>query len=309
MHVPCRHALILVLALPGCLLAEATTSPSATVEYAPPKKLADLANRKINESSGLACSTLDEGVFWTHNDSGDAPVVYAFAADGRHLASLRVDGAAARDWEDMASFKIGKRGFLLLADVGDNGRNRKTCTLYIVKEPKLPRTTTRPAPGKPVARRAKASVKITFAYEDGPRDCEAVAVDANSRKIYLATKETPLTAKIYELPLPAKSPRKVLKAKAVAKLPIMFATAMDISPDGRRAVVVNYGTAYQYARGPKQAWAQAFSQVPLAIKTPSRRQGETICYAPDSKTLYLTSEKLPTPLWRIPPAKKKPESD
>ena len=304
MHVPYRHALILVLVLPGCLLAEATTNPSATVEYAPPKKLADLANRKINESSGLACSTLNEGVFWTHNDSGDAPVVYAFAADGRHLASLRIDGAAARDWEDMASFRIGKRGFLLLADVGDNGAKRKTCTLYIVKEPKLPRTTTRPAPGKPVAMRAKVSVKITFAYEDGPRDCEAVAVDANSRKIYLATKETPLTAKIYELPLPGKSPRKTLRAKIVAKLPIMFATAMDISPDGRRAVVVNYGTAYQYARGPKQTWAEAFSQVPLAIKTPNRRQGETICYAPDGKTLYLTSEKLPTPLWRIPPAKK-----
>lgn len=31
-----------------------------------------------------------------------------------------------------------------------------------------------------------------------------------------------------------------------------------------------------------------------------RRQGESICFdAQDGRTLWLTSEKLPTPLWRI----------
>jgi hypothetical protein len=33
---------------------------------------------------------------------------------------------------------------------------------------------------------------------------------------------------------------------------------------------------------------------------PRRRQGESICYGPDGKTLYLTSEQLPTPLWEVP---------
>jgi hypothetical protein len=33
---------------------------------------------------------------------------------------------------------------------------------------------------------------------------------------------------------------------------------------------------------------------------PLRRQGESICYGPDGRSLYLTSEKLPTPLIEIP---------
>ena len=307
MQVSRRKSLMLILILPGCLIAGGTTRPGAmrTIEYAPGQKLCELANRKIGESSGLACGRLAKDVFWTHNDSGDPPVIYAFGADGKDLGAFRVQGAAAKDWEDMASFKIGKKAFLLLADVGDNARKRKTCELYIVREPRLPRTTTRPAPGKPAAGRVKVRVKIVFAYEDGPHDCESVAVDANGRKIYLATKETPLTAKIYELPLPNKSPRKTLKAKAVADLPTLFATAMDISPDGLRAVVLNYGAAYQYTRAPGQTWAKAFSQLPRQIKVPARRQGESICYGPDGKTLYLTSEKLPTPLWQVPVAKKK----
>ena len=36
------------------------------------------------------------------------------------------------------------------------------------------------------------------------------------------------------------------------------------------------------------------------VLTPMRRQGESICYGPGGRALYLTSEKAPTPLWRIP---------
>jgi hypothetical protein len=35
---------------------------------------------------------------------------------------------------------------------------------------------------------------------------------------------------------------------------------------------------------------------------PQRRQGETVCYGPDGKTLYLTSEFAPTPLFEVPVA-------
>ena len=45
------------------------------------------------------------------------------------------------------------------------------------------------------------------------------------------------------------------------------------------------------------------------IGMPLRIQGESICYGPDGKTLYLTSEKLPTPLWEVPVVDKPSSED
>lgn len=288
----------LLVALAAALADEAgkpTSQPAVEkLSYAAPEELCKLANQKIHESSGLAPSRIRKDVFWTHNDSGDAARVYAFDIKGTDLGTFTVEGAAARDWEDMASFTIGKKSYLLLADVGDNSKRRETCELYIVREPALGK---KRQAGKASAR---VAVKITFAYPDGPHDCESVAIDPAGRKIYLATKASALEAKLYELPLPNRTPRKTLTAKAVAKLPIASATAMDFSADGKRAVVLTYGKAHEFTRPGKQTWPQAFAGKSNAIRMPARRQGESICYGIDSKTLYLTSELLPTPLWKVP---------
>jgi hypothetical protein len=70
--------------------------------YGPPTTIANLKNPGINESSGLAASRSNPGIYWTHNDSGDEPFVYAFDATGESRGVFRVTGAQARDWEDMA---------------------------------------------------------------------------------------------------------------------------------------------------------------------------------------------------------------
>jgi hypothetical protein len=88
---------------------------------------------------------------------------------------------------------------------------------------------------------------------------------------------------------------------------------MDISPDGRRAVVLTYGDAYEYVRGVNENWEQALATPPRQIVLPNRRQGESICYGSDGRTLYVTSEKLPTPLFEVRvrsetrPARRSPE--
>ena len=92
-------------------------------------------------------------------------------------------------------------------------------------------------------------------------------------------------------------------AQPIGSIKLWWPTAMDISPDGLRAVVLTYGDAFEYVRGPKETWAAAFARVPRRISVPMRKQGESICYGADGKTLYLTSEKLPTPLIEIPVAK------
>jgi len=264
------------------------------ISYQAGKEIARLANPAITESSGLAASRLHDGVFWTHNDSGDKPVLYAFNSKGEDLGVYLIKDARAADWEDMASFSIGKKGFLLIADVGDNGARRKSCTLYFVVEP-----TVRARPDKPAS--VPVMVRVDFTYEDGPHNCESAAVDPVRKEILLVSKTGGGTCKTYLLPLPRKRVVSGAVAKAVGTLGMPTATAMDVSPDGLRAVVLTYGDAYEYTREKDEDWKAAFARAPRRIGMPKRAQGESICYGRDGRTLYLTSEKVPCPLLQVAP--------
>jgi hypothetical protein len=119
----------LVILAAGCAWAARATSqpasapsaqPAPVVQYGKGRLVCLLANKKITESSGLAASRRTAGVFWTHNDSGDKPSLYAFDLRGRDLGTWQIQGAAGRDWEDMASFSLGGKPWLLVADTGDN---------------------------------------------------------------------------------------------------------------------------------------------------------------------------------------------
>jgi len=270
-------------------------APDTRVDYQPGKAIGELFNEFIDESSGLAAGRANKNVLWTHNDSGDKPQVFAINHAGADLATVKITGASARDWEDMCSFSIGRKSFLMLADVGDNAVRRRFCTLYVLPEPRLN-----------LAKRGDkltvpAAMTINFKYEDGAHNCESLAVDASTKTIYLVSKCRPPACKVYAMALPANSPNKPLVAKAVALLMIPTTTAMDISSDGLRAVVGTYGHAYEYVRRADETWAHGFSRPPRKIELPYRSQGESICYGPDGKTLFLTSENLPVPLIRLSP--------
>ena len=272
------------------------SQPAATAEpidYDRPRQLAVLAVPALSESSGLAASRRQDGVLWAHNDSGDRPRIYAIDLAGKSLGTFDVRGALAVDWEDMASFEQAGRPMLLLADTGDNLLHRRRYWLYLLQEP-LARPGLRGGT-------AEAGMSIEFSYEDGPQNCEAVAVDVPGRTIYLLTKVTRGSSRVYALPLPEAPPDAPMRLKAVATLPLKMITALDISPDGRRAVVLTYFTAHQYVRQDGQTWADVFARPGRPIGVPFRRQGETICFGRDGRTLYLTSEQGPSPLWEVAP--------
>jgi hypothetical protein len=285
-------ALLAVWALAGGADRPAAPAP---IQYAAGREIARLANATIAESSGIAASRVREGVFWTHNDSGNRPELFAFSLKGEDLGTFPVQGATNIDWEDMASFTLGKKRFLLIADVGDNYSRRKSCTLYFVEEP---------GAGKPGA--VPVAARVDFTYEDGPHNCESAAVDPMRKEILLVSKTTENRCKAYVVPLPQADGAKNPVAKAVATLEIPTTTAMDVSPDGLRAVVLTYGDAYEYTRAADEDWAAAFGRAPRTLAMPRRAQGESICYGADGRTLYLTSEKAPTPLLEVAPVAEKP---
>ena len=235
-----RYLLMLAAFFP--LVAEARTRPApattaattkpAKIVYGKGRQIGTLANKRINESSGLASGRVNQGVLWTHNDSGDGPHLYAFNFKGEHLATCRISGAAASDWEDLCSFRRGNRDVLLVGDVGDNNRRRDHCTLYAVFEPRLgPRA--RKSKDRPYLLRSMRT--IHYRYRQGPQDCESIAVDPTTQTIYIVTKVLFGRCRVYALPWPKGLARKPIVIEPVATLPIPLVTGMDISPDGRRA--------------------------------------------------------------------------
>jgi len=276
--------------------AAAKSAPEGfrTIPYGPARRLAYLADERIDESSGLAASGRRPGVFFTHNDSGDDARVYALDLKGHNLGTARLAGIHSYDLEDIATLRIANKPHLLLGDIGNNGLAAGVQVLYLIEEPKVD-----PERGM-AADAVDVKQTIHLSFEDDHRNCEGLAVDPASNTILLVTKERAPRCHVYAMPWPENNPKKVFTARRIATLKIPAATALDVSPDGRRAIVLAYSDAYEYHRGEEEDWAAAFSRSGRLIRMPLRAQGESICYGADGKTLYLTSEQLPTPLWEVP---------
>ena len=81
------------------------------------KRHGKVKHESINEASGLIAT---ENWIWIHNDSGDSATLYAIDRNGNRRASSTIDGAFARDWEDMTDFSENGKDYFLIGDIGDN---------------------------------------------------------------------------------------------------------------------------------------------------------------------------------------------
>ena len=270
----------------------------------------------VNESSGLAASRRDPRMLWTQNDSGGQPVLYAVEPNGARRGELRITGVANRDWEDLASFELDGRAWLLIAETGDNSSNRTDCVLYIVAEPD-------PAELSPLHETtATIAWKIPVRYLDGPRDCEAVAVDARAGVVYLLAKRTSPHG-LYTLPLrpPAGG---VPAAMPVAQIPNAFIpqptanqrllpiptgryraqpTGMDFAADGSAAVILSYGDVLFFSRQKNEPWATALMRPPLVLAPHGLAQAEGVAFGADGRTIYVSSEGAGSGIIRYQAAK------
>jgi len=282
----------LIIAIAGCapepMIADLTSKVAGE-----PVWMGNLANQQISEASGLASSGLYPGSLWVINDGGNEPLLYSIGIDGADLGAFRVEGASNYDWEALASFRLLDTAYLLIADVGDNWEERKSCTLYVVKEPNITATGLDKEPAVGIA------WQILFTYEDGPHDCEAVAVDTAGQRVLLLAKHG-LPPVLYELPLQPADPGTPLLARRLTAIsPFSRPTGMDIAPDGSSAVVLTYNDAYLFSRSPNEDWVAAFKKKPRPLIFNRLKQQEAICFGFYGKSVYVTSEQLPAPLVRI----------
>jgi hypothetical protein len=298
----------------------ATGSPTVASDKNPPLEtahgpgisfLGNLSDSSIREASGIAASRRRADILWVINDSGNEPLIYAVGLDGSDRGHVPIRNARNQDWEDLAAFVYNRTAFLLIADCGDNENRRKSCFLYIIEEPRV-------GPAGIVEKSPQEwSWRIEYVYADGPRDCEGVAVDMHRREILLLTKRTDPPV-LYSLPLTFTQSDTVQKARPVTKVggipkpttedlredPLYGRfrsqpTAMDLSPDGALIAILTYKQVFLFDRQSNESWPQVFGRAPVPLVIPWMRQAEALCFGTDGRSLLMTSEKLPAPLYRL----------
>jgi hypothetical protein len=154
---------------------------------------------------------------------------------------------------------------------------------------------------------AAPAYSLRIRYVDGPRDCEAVAVDSAEGAIYLLTKRD-APPRLYRVPL-GPSREKTIVAQFVGTVPnvvghtqidsmlkhlvgkrVSWPTAMDFSADGRAAVVLTYGEPLVFTRQANESWFDAFKRPPARLMFHGQPQAEAICFSADGRSIYLASE-------------------
>ena len=285
------------------LLASCAEADRAAPEESAIRLVGYLESKSLQEASGLARSNVRDDLIWAINDDGPASV-YAVGTSGEKLGRVTLSGRNNRDWEDLASFVLDEQPYLLVASVGDNEARRKDVTLFVVEEP------------DPDDDKVKVEWEVEFTYPEGPRDAEAIAVDAESEQILVLSKRD-IPARLYSLPLRPKGDDRITAEflGTVTSLPQPSRrdvnnalalrdwhwqpTGMDISPAGDALLILTYRGVYYYAREQDEAWEEAATRSPLGVSLGKYRNAEAIAFTRNGETAFVTTEKLNAPLLRI----------
>ena len=272
--------------------------------YQPAIVLGTVRDPAISESSGLAASRRNPGMLWTHNDSGDKPLVFCLDLQARSCGVWLVTGADAFDWEDMAAGPGPRAGqpYLYLGDIGDNIDQRTEIVVYRIPEPTAPGgdvdgTLVSPASTAP----AEA---LRFKYPDGPHNAEALLVHPESGDLYIVSKDAQ-SAKVYKAAAPLE-PAKVVTMVQVGTIRLGTGprgletiTGADISPDGRRVALSTYTQGYELEVPAGAVFDDVWAQRPVPVALGARLQGEAVAYRLDGRALLTTSEIVPWSLQQV----------
>lgn len=303
-HTTARIFQICALAL--ALSATAIADPK-TLDFRPVEPAEKLKPSAISEASGLTISTMNPNFMWLINDSGGTPDIHLTTTDGHYRGKVTIKGSSNIDWEDLASFSVAGENYLLIADTGDNQAKRETCTLYIVREPAIPEA------GKNLVTRILPAWQVRFRYEDGPRDCEAVAVDAKAGKIILISKRT-IPPQVYELPLHPLGKPPIQTARKIGQISVNCPTfslipfrdqpvGLAFTTDHSLAAVVTYYSIFLFPRRASESWAVALSRTPSILPPHSLGQAESVTFSKDGNNLYTIAEGRESPIRRYQKSK------
>lgn len=315
MRLHCNTVCLLFMAL-ASTVAVTGQQPDESW-YAEPVLLTTLRDSRITESSGLAASSRNTGVFWTHNDSGDGPFIYAFDRSGTARGIWRVQGAQAIDWEDMA---VGPgpdpgRSYLYLADFGDNRRSRPEVVVYRVPEPEVASAEPGSSDTTPQLTEPADAIRLHYAGHV-PHNAEALLVHPATGDLYVVTKlagEADPETLVFraQAPLGADGPTTLQRVGSIALPGIEWqlwfltlqrpaeVTGGDISPDGRRVILATYGSGFELTLPDGAPFDEIWRRRPDPVDIGDRAGGESVCYRRDGLAILSGSEGPNSPLYEI----------
>lgn len=238
-----------------------------------------MSDPRITESSGLVASRLHKDVYWTHNDSDDGPYVYAVdSATGRTVATVTLRGVGSP--RDVEAISMGPDGALYVGDIGDNlDGSWPHVWIYRFPEPKR------------LADQTVTATQFTVTYDKGPRNAEAMMVDPKSGRVYIASKNED-GGGLYEGPAKL-SASGTNVFRRIADIPLWI-TDGAFSPDGSRLVLRGYFGALMYR------WSDGTARRIDQMHVPLQRQGESVAFTPDGRSLMYGSEGTDSEVWRSP---------
>ncbi|MBV6458184.1 MAG: hypothetical protein HONBIEJF_01309 [Fimbriimonadaceae bacterium] len=261
-----------------------------------PELMCSLSSNVINESSGIGASRAEDGMFFTHNDSGDSARFFKFDSTGKVLGSFALQGATAIDWEDMATAVVDGIPYVYIGDIGDNLRIRTSIKVHRLLEPLQSQGT------------ITKFETYTLTYPDRAHNAETLMVRPQTGDIYIVTKISGEDSKVFKCPKPDGSGNYVLQE--VGRLRIgtnMGATQLitggDISGDGKYVVIRGMYAAHEF-KAPAGNFDGWCNEPRTNITLRPEGQGEAICYSRTGTTLYTTSEGTPCPVTKITMKKK-----
>lgn len=235
---------------------------------------------EVRETSGLAQSRRNPELFWTHNDKGNDPDLYAIDSDGRVVQRVRVTGATLVDWEDIDAGPCATGTCLYVGDIGDNDGARSSVTVYSLPEP---------APG---ADRTTQATAVHARFADGPQDAEAL-FSLPSGELFLVTKGRRGPVALYRIPEPVRADETVTLELVRELFPEPEAssdrvTAAAASADGHWVGIRTARTLLLY---PAAALTDARPVEPIIVDLAplGEDQGEALVLGNDG-SVWLTSE-------------------
>ncbi|QEH32880.1 hypothetical protein OJF2_13650 [Aquisphaera giovannonii] len=227
----------------------------------------------LPECSGIVRSRRHPGIYWVHNDSGNAPLLFAVRRDGSVVSSFRV-AVPNVDWEDIAA---DGDGHLYLGDIGNNGGRLPVRVVYRLDEPD---------PGKAPEAPLRPTAASFYTFPQGGRfDAEGIFLDAPSGSAVVVSKRFDgKEAELYAIPFrPAAPLLRPASPGRLGTLPgfVEPATGADLDADQARLAVCSETVTRVYRRS-GEAWA-LLAEVPYP---PAPIEGVTW----DGDDLLLVSE-------------------
>lgn len=249
------------------------------------QQLTEVAKTGLKELSGLEYLSGSKSL-WGLEDSGNENKLYKIGRDGKSITDVTISNLKNKDWEELTS---DAQGNLYIGDFGNNDNTRKDLAIYKIDKNSLNSKT------------ATTSSKISFYYPEQTNfppkkstmmfDCEAFFEFKGNFYLFTKNRSAKFDGSFYVYKVPNKTGNHKAQLLGTLKTCNIYnrcaITAADISPDGKKAVLLTGDKVFVITGFGSGNFTNAKMK---GYELGHASQKESICFT-DNDTLLIADEK------------------